>query len=528
MKKKCISVIVLLMILVTGTCYAATYTLPEKMSNQLAIGSGLKGTFTISSEGEKFNTPFLKVIKDAEWSVRGILSGKDLHYYVFQSNEKEEQSALSELYRKDGIYYFRSDMVQGKILAFPMLSQFIETLFPVTGENGSSSSFIAKIMELPESTRKEKWDPVLQRYQNELEMWLADFTVKADTVKLENGLSALDFSYEIPMDSVYEEIVKIYGKFAADQDVVNLLANVMTDEEKQVYLNGNLLYFYLEALQSLQIDRPVKMSKRVSAIGDMLLFRLELPLDERTTGYQSVEIETISQNTFVTIKKTGEILVFGLPDMEKIKQNSFEQSIWFSRVNADPEKKTGNIAIRIDITKSQELYDKDEKSHENDHYDVMIVQDQSHLPEDTDLSLLPETEQIEIKLDVHYSSKYAQNSATTLEINADIKEGSSGMKIQGKFKTAAPWLFMPFEIIDPIQVGTDKESVMEPYFTDWISNADSMIHHSENEASSDESGYAAEISEEKAEEEEKKDAPDMDDAMSENAETEPLDVSDQE
>ena len=41
MKKKVFALIVLMIILVTGTCSAATYTLPEKMYNQLAIGSGL-------------------------------------------------------------------------------------------------------------------------------------------------------------------------------------------------------------------------------------------------------------------------------------------------------------------------------------------------------------------------------------------------------------------------------------------------------------------------------------------------------
>ena len=142
MKKRVVSFIVLLIVLITGSCYAAGYTLPEKMSNQLSIGSGLKGSFTVSAEGEKFGTPFMKAVTDAEWAVRGIRSGDDLHYYVFQTNDREEQTALSELYRKDGVYYLRSDMVQGKILSFPVLSQILASVFPESGENGSASSFI--------------------------------------------------------------------------------------------------------------------------------------------------------------------------------------------------------------------------------------------------------------------------------------------------------------------------------------------------------------------------------------------------
>ena len=36
---------------------------------------------------------------------------------------------------------------------------------------------------------------------------------------------------------------------------------------------------------------------------------------------------------------------------------------------------------------------------------------------------------------------------------------------------------MPFEINDPIQVGTDKDKEIIPYLTDWVSNAASMISH---------------------------------------------------
>ena len=479
MKKKIISLIVLMLVIVTGTCQAASYTLPEKMANQLAIGSGLKGTFSITTKGEKFQTPFLKAVSDAEFSIRGISSDKDFHYYVFQSDEQENQSAVSELYRKDGICYFRSDMVQGKILSLPTLGQYLEALFPASGENGSSSSFVSKIMSLPETERREKWDPVLTRYQNELEFWLADFTVKHDTVKLDSGFSALDFTYEIPMDKVVEKIVSLCGEITSDPEAVALLGSVMTEEEEKIYLNSSLIYFYQEALKSLVIEQPVRMNKRVSAMGDLLRFRLELPLDERTTGYRSLDIETVEQTTLYTLKKNGEILVIGIPDTEAFRKQEYLQSLWYARVNTEAgEDGVGeNRAVRIDINKSIETNDEEEKSHETDHYRISIKQDTSCLPEDTDLSLLPEYEPVSIELDLHYSSKFAQNSATNLDITAKILQGDSEMDINGQLKTAAPWLFMPFEIIDPTETGTKKEEVLIPYLTDWISNAASMIRH---------------------------------------------------
>ncbi|MBR2661223.1 MAG: hypothetical protein IKE15_07435 [Clostridia bacterium] len=531
MKKKVFSMIIMLIILVTGTCHAASYTLQEKMYNQLSIGSGLKGTFSIKAEGEKFRTPFLDAVTDAEWSLRGIQSGSDLHYYVFQTNEQEEQSAFSELYRKEGTYYFKSDMVQGKILSFPVLSQILESLFPAGGENGTSTSFISKIISLPENTRKEKWEPVIQRYQNELEMWLADFTVKADTVKMENNLSALDFSYEIPTESINEETVKILGRIMSDQDATALLDTVMTEEEKKIYLNPNLLYFYAETLQSLRIVQPVRMSKRVSAIGDLIRFRLELPLDENSTGYRSVCIEMIGQLTVITLVKTGETMLVSFMSADKLKQPAFEQSFWYARINSDPEKAKDNKAVRIDVKKTTDSYEKDEKSHETEHYDISILQDTAYLPADTDLSLLTDYDPVTAAVELHYSSKYAQNSATTLEFSADIQQADSRMKIAGKLKTAAPWLFMPFEVNDPVPVGTDREKVLDPYITDWISNAASLVHHTAADA--EETSGPAETeqqAEEPAPEEESapEEEPTGNEDGGQEAETVPLDVQGEE
>ena len=357
MKKIISSLIALLLVIITGTCQAASYTLPEKMSNQLAIGSGLKGTFTVTADGDKFNTPFLKAITDADFSVRGISSEQDFHYYVFQSDENENQSGISELYRKNGICYFRSDMVQGKILAFPTLGQFLDTLFPSSGENGSSSSFVSKIITLQEEDRKEKWDPVLNRYQNELELWLADFMFQHNTVKLESGLSALDFTYEIPMDKVGERIVELYKDITSDPEASALLGSVMSEEEKKVYANGNLLFFYQQALRSLNLDQPVRMNKRVSAMGDLLRFRLELPLNERTTGFNSLEIETGDQTAVYRLISSTKILVLGIPGTESLKQKEYVQSVWFADINTESEKgeTENNKSVRIDIKKKPKI-----------------------------------------------------------------------------------------------------------------------------------------------------------------------------
>lgn len=526
MKKSLICIIVIMVLALTGICHAASYTLPEKMNNQLSIGSGLKGSFTITAEGEAFRTPFLKAVTDAVFSIRGISSGKDIHYYVFQGDEQDKQSAVTELYRKEGTYYLRSDMVPGKILAFPAVSQYIEAVFPAEGENASASSFIAKILALPEQERKDKWDPVLTRYQNALEFWLADYTVDHETVKMDDGFSALDFTYEIPADDVKNKIISLISDIVSDEEAYALLDSVMSPEEKNIYLNRNLLYFYTEAVNVLSIGNPIRMNKRVSAMGDLLRFKLELPLDEKTTGYQSVNIEMYDQLTVYTIRKNGEIMVLAIPDIETLKEAEFEKEIWISRIIEDETKKDQNFSVKANIRKTQNTYDENEKSHETDHYEICISQDTNYVPQDIDLSFLPEYKQTDINIDMHYSSKYAQNSATTLEIAADIRKDSSEMKMEGTIKTAAPWVFMPFDVIDPINIGTDVKSVIEPYLTDWISNATSLIHHTNQET--DVSTENNETGETEKPESQPSENDGHEDDLSDDAETSPIDNPEQE
>ena len=484
MKKKLLALIALLLVLATCTCQAANnYTLPEKMHNQLAIGSGLKGKFRITTTGEKFKTPFLNAISDADFSLRGISSGKDLHYYVFQSDETEQQSAMTELYRREGLYYFKSDMVPGKILEFPTATQVLEELFPAKGKNAKATTFAGKILSLTEDERKDNWDPVFAKYQNQLEIWLADFADKPDIIKMESGTSAVEFNYVIPMDQVKDKIISLYGSILSDKKATALLQSVMSKKERNTYLNKNLLYFYREALDSLTLNEPLHINKRVSALGDLISFRMELPLDERTTGWKSLDIQLLKQLTVYTLKKTGNVTVLAVPSAEALQAVSYEQSIWYANVKTDATKEEleKNRSVRIDIKKTNKLYDKDDKNHETDHYTVKVTQDTTYLPADVDAGLLPEYEPIDMEIDLHYSSKYPQNSATTLEITADVRSADSTMNITAKLQTAAPWLFIPFEVKDPVQVGANKEKVLDPYLTEWISNAASIIRHTVNE-----------------------------------------------
>jgi len=501
MKKRIICIIAGIIMLLSGAANAATYTLPEKMQNQLAIGSGLKGSFTVTADGELSKTPFLNAVCDATYDLRGMSSGHDLHYYLFQENNGS-QTIIAELYKKDGQYYLRSDIVLGKILGLSGFSIFLDALFQQQGENPTISSALINYLALPEDVKEKQWKTEINKYQNELEMWLHDFTAQADVVKQENGSSAFDFSYVIPIDEMKNKLIALFAEFAADAELQALMDTIMTPEQKEMYMNAALGYFYEEAVNSLDIQSDIRLSKRVSALGDLINSQMVLPLDSNITGYDKFTIESKNGYSVYQLEGKDKAFVIGLPSIDLLNEQEYEKSIWVSNIDNTNPKENKNFSVRADIKKTFSQYnDEEDKSHQEEHYSAAICQDTTWLPEAFKGEELAEWHDIEVSLDLHYHSKYSQNSATTLEIKFNYKQNDSSLKIDGKVKTAAPWLFMPFEVTDPTEIDPDYPEITENYLIDWISNAASIIHHDDEP---DETETATDNQPEEQEETEKK------------------------
>ena len=462
-----------------NTSFAATYTLPEKLSNQLSIGSGLKGTFTITAEGDLAKEPFLKAIAGAEFSVRGMVSEHDLHYYIFQADAAETQTGKTELNRKDGVYYLRSDMVQGTILTFPTWDRYLDSLLPAHGENPSFASALIEYLSQPQSDRESKWEPTWTRYERILEMWLADFTMQADVVKRNDGTTALNFSYEIPGEAIRNRIIALFDAFGSDPELLAQLDTVMTAEQKAVYANSQLGYYYSELLDKMDWSRSVKLNKQVSSLGEVYSSSLSLPLDQKLTGYSDLFIEDRDGMTAYTLRSDTAVLSYACPNVDT-KAQEFEGTYYFKHLSAGNTKGglEGNLSLKASVTKTTKLYeDEEERSHQEEQYHIVLeaVED-----EDTAAFGLPAFDKADLDIGVHYYSKYAQNSATSMEINALWQQGASTLRATGTFKTAAPWLFMPFDLTNPVLVSTDLNDIrLTAFLADWISNAPSILHYSQ-------------------------------------------------
>ena len=76
---------------------------------------------------------------------------------------------------------------------------------------------------------------------------------------------------------------------------------------------------------------------------------------------------------------------------------------------------------------------------------------------------------------LHFYSKYAQSSPTTLEVNASWYQEDLELILEGKFKSASPWIFSPFEITEPHSLLEMKPEELTGLFSAWLMNAGSQI-----------------------------------------------------
>ena len=534
MKKKVFSLVVVLLLSLCSVCHAVqyTYTLPYKISTQLQVGSGLTGSFRITAEGEKFNTPLMNAISDADISLMGIFSDSLFYGYLYQMDEQNQTSGVTELQRRDDVYYIRSDMVPGKILQIPTTANLLETLFPVKGENPSAIPFVSQLISLDDSTAGENWQTLLTRYQKELEFWLAEYAVLWQSVKKDSELTA-EFSYRIPVSELKALIIKMMGEYTSDAELAEQLDKVMTQEQKSVYLNRNLLYFYEEALNSLDLQQELVINRQTSTLGQVVSSVIELPLDQKLTGFSLLTIDSHDGITAYTLKNDSQAYVIAITDSDQPEAVSYKRSVWYVQISNDQSFATDllktNYAARIDIEKtSEETDDGEQMRYQNDHYQISVIQDELYVPEEFSDAAMTSFDPISIELALQYSSKYAQNSSTTLDIKAKIEQSDSKLDFNGMVKTVRSdeWELNPFEIIDPVVLDLKGITSSASYLSDWISNAASIIRHSDlPDESADPSAEPA-ADTEKEESQDPDGETETEDDTGDDPETAPLEVSD--
>lgn len=479
LKRIICAVLCLVMILCAeGSLGAASYTLPEKMNKQLSIGSGLKGEITLHGEG---NDPWILGIQpllNVPLQLRGLSAENQSHFYAYQAGENEEQIGLTEIYLNGSQTFFRSDLLPGEVFLLPGLENAADLMFPSEGGNPSLASALMRWIQLPADRRSSLLDPVVNGLSGHLEVWASRFVSSSEVRAQDDGTSAVDLIYDIPMAELKKEAVVLWTRLISSDEGQALLNALLDEEQKKIFANVNLDYFYEEALSALDNNFDVMYTQTVSTLGTPISSTLEFPLDEDRMGFQTLVIEQEGGMSTYTLRgeeRDVTLQVASVIDWDEI--SSF--SAWICIRPGSSEKEIGEgeyHALRIDVSQQSELStDEETRDHLRTTWMITAERDVSRLPEGEREEDYPDEPPIQAELRLHYYSKYSQSSPTTLEFEAAFSREELAFSAEGKVKTASPWILSPFPVEDPVDVTTLPKSQLVLKAAEFMASAGEML-----------------------------------------------------
>ena len=455
---------------------AISYTLPQKMEKQLDIGSGLKGSFCFQGKGDNPLLLFLPFLQNAEIQIQGIRSGDEFHYSIYQEGEQGEKTGLTELYGKEGRFYLRSDLLPDEVYMIPEIEKLVETLFRPKGENPSFASALIRWIQMDSTQKDGLLTPVTEILSHELEIWLASYADVSEVRTLENGTSVVDLSYHIPMRELKTEIVNLLKLVLQDARGQALIDSILHEEQKNIYANIELDYFYEDALASLDNGFDVQYTRTVSTIGQPVSSLLEMPLDEEKMGFNSLEIEENGGMISYTLRNEEGYYTLRM-NHESNFTNLNDTSIWFymKRLSAENDHEETH-ALRIDILHTSELNtDEESREHQTDRWMLKAESDLTKLPEGEKAEFYKQEQPISLDLSLHYYSRSSQSSPTTLDIEAILEENDNSLTLTAKLKTASPWEFRPFNTAGAVELFSLTNEERMKKWSQWLDAATKQI-----------------------------------------------------
>lgn len=469
MKKLLSTLIVLVMISFSVTGLALTsYTLPEKMERQLSIGSGLKGSFVVTAEGASPLALLLQPISGIEFQMRGMSSESDYHYYVYRAGDGEQKIGLTELYGKKGNIFLRSDFIPDTVLKFPDLLTMLDNASKTKDGNPSAASALYKMLTIDKEEWDRSWKPKIDELTSIIERWLAKFAQEPSVRKDIKGNSIMDITYVVPMSEIKTCAADIIAAITSDKEMMQLVNGVFTPEQQNIYLNHNLDYYYRDVLASLNTDYDVTLVRTVTTLGKMISQTIELPLPADIIGFDTLRFDTVGSDTKITLDG-DEYTVTMMVNSFIINKNKVNIHLCFKLIRKDGSK---GISASVTLKKeSEETTDADNKSYGSDTWELSITKDSSLLDSDESEEDFEDFEDIIATAKLNFSSKYAQSSPTTLDVDVKASLPDLVLKLTGTFKTASPWVFTPFDITNSIDAANMSLEDILQLILKWLEGA---------------------------------------------------------
>lgn len=306
--KRFLCILMCMLLLTSGASAQEGNTPTEIFRKQFIIGGfGFGGTVYVSASGVApwldVILPFtgaklqLRVIGESQGELIGAVGGNDRwQAKMYTKDAKDQVQGLTYLYGDAQAMYLKSDLLPDVLLTAPvqdvhipyqlvdqdylnLLAAFdpMGLMLPQTEGNVQVYSALTELADIPEEEWTTTWEPVLEKYYTEIDMWLSAYGA-APEVSGATGSLTMKSAYKIPAEDLKQEAKYLVGLMVYDHELQALLAPHFTDEQRLLYLNPSLVYFYEYCIDLLPLSGSFYLEREVTAMGETISTSVSMPL----------------------------------------------------------------------------------------------------------------------------------------------------------------------------------------------------------------------------------------------------------
>lgn len=307
MLKRFLCIVLCLLFVIPAVIAETADTLPKRFARQLCGGNGARGYISVTASGvaEWLNMlmPFtatdiqMRAIAQKQGDMSASITDDDEWQIKFYAKDQDgKEAGVSWLYGDPYGMYFKSELLPDILLKVPvervhllyqlfkgelndMFFAFDPLKMKEPGVNGNAAAYqaVANILGIDGEAWKTEWLPVLEKYFQHLELWLAGYG-EASIVSENPGKLTMSASYTIPAKELKAEAKYVIGQMMYDNDLQELLIPHVTMEQRITYLNPQMVYFYEACIDALALEGDITFSREMSALGEVVSSTVSLPL----------------------------------------------------------------------------------------------------------------------------------------------------------------------------------------------------------------------------------------------------------
>lgn len=302
---------------VAETAVDLDYTVEEKLVKQLQAGSGFTGTLTLESTANTGReSDALTTIKPLTVDMTYIYTREDTatqtpaeNRLTFALTDSEKTLATAELSLSsglaalqssllgDGWYILRqgaaqADTADGQTSVMSALGTEATAMLDQSALPGIAT-FMAGALGTSLDAGNFSWEELLDPYATKIDLWLESYRQAPILGKTDDGTTTMVIDYSIPASALKAQLKQMVLDLLGDDELLEVLAQILPDEDVQLYLNPEQQNYYFFAIDELPLNGEVTLSRTVSLMGDTLGLTLSLPFYDSEGGAATLTYQRI-------------------------------------------------------------------------------------------------------------------------------------------------------------------------------------------------------------------------------------------